>query len=220
MTNAQTPAMSTVAERLHEIAHRDSASKVTVSAEDLRQLLAEKSHSGVSAMQAQLDQAIHQMQQLGQTLGECIAKAGITNPEFSLSGPELLFFGEDLKTHIAQTQQGQDSFNAVITYVLANPCESPMEFLRAWNSGEYESLRKEWPDAPDEIYIGADTLHPNTVGYDNDRTQAGKPFEVLRLLHECKARLTDQLHPAGSIVAEIETFLLNHPIQANSEKPE
>ena len=32
-------------------------------------------------------------------------------------------------------------------------------FLRLWNEGEFDIIRKEWPDAPEEVFIGAE------VGY-------------------------------------------------------
>lgn len=54
--------------------------------------------------------------------------------------------------------RGQESYNAVISYMLgAGSMESPMEFLRCWNEGNFSSLREEWPDAPPEIYY-ADPL--------------------------------------------------------------
>jgi hypothetical protein len=51
-----------------------------------------------------------------------------------------------------------DAAVAAIGYVLDHPCESPMEFLRCWNEGNFEALRKEWPDVPVEVFIGADPL--------------------------------------------------------------
>lgn len=48
---------------------------------------------------------------------------------------------------------------AVIAYALANPCESPLDFLRCWNSGDFEALRQEWDNVPEEVFIGADPLH-------------------------------------------------------------
>lgn len=35
---------------------------------------------------------------------------------------------------------------------------SGMDFLRLWNEGSFETLREWWPEAPDEVYIGADPL--------------------------------------------------------------
>lgn len=55
--------------------------------------------------------------------------------------------------------KGEEAYNAVITYMLGKGfMESPMEFLRCWNEGDFDSLREEWPDAPPEIYY-ADPLN-------------------------------------------------------------
>lgn len=57
-----------------------------------------------------------------------------------------------------------DAAVAAIAYVLEHPCESPMEFLRCWNEGDFEALRTEWPDVPAEVFIGADPLHQQSGG--------------------------------------------------------
>lgn len=31
-------------------------------------------------------------------------------------------------------------------------------FLRCWLEGDFAAIRKEWPDAPEELFIGADPL--------------------------------------------------------------
>lgn len=50
-------------------------------------------------------------------------------------------------------------WNAVIGYMLGKGyCEEPLEFLRCWNEGNFDALREEWPDAPEEIYL-ADPLY-------------------------------------------------------------
>ena len=50
------------------------------------------------------------------------------------------------------------SYNAVISYMLGDGrMEEPMEFLRCWNEGNFAALRREWPEAPEEIYL-ADPL--------------------------------------------------------------
>lgn len=46
---------------------------------------------------------------------------------------------------------------AAIQYVLDNPYEEPLEFLRAWMYGDFDVLRNEWPDVPDSVFIGADS---------------------------------------------------------------
>lgn len=40
----------------------------------------------------------------------------------------------------------------------AGPCK---DFLILWNHGDFDLIRKVWPDAPDEVYIGADPLFEN-----------------------------------------------------------
>ncbi|CAI8952293.1 hypothetical protein [Pseudomonas soli] len=57
-----------------------------------------------------------------------------------------------------------DAAVAAIAYVLEHPCESPMEFLRCWNEGNFETLRMEWPDAPADVFIGADSLIQQSGG--------------------------------------------------------
>lgn len=49
-----------------------------------------------------------------------------------------------------------DPAAAAIGYALQT--EEPLEFLRLWNEGNFEAIRREWPGAPDDIYIGADPL--------------------------------------------------------------
>lgn len=55
---------------------------------------------------AATSEAEHHAQLLGQALGECIVAAGITRPDASLSGPELLMFAEDLKRHLTAQAAG------------------------------------------------------------------------------------------------------------------
>ncbi|XXF10171.1 phosphohydrolase [Pseudomonas sp. D2-3] len=59
---------------------------------------------------------------------------------------------------LLETQRGEAAYNAVIDYMLnAGRAEEPMEFLRNWNEGNFDALRREWPDAPIAIYY-ADVL--------------------------------------------------------------
>lgn len=53
---------------------------------------------------------------------------------------------------------------AAIAYALNRRTEDPMQFLRLWNEGEFDVLRSEWPDAPDEVYLGADPLFNSEEG--------------------------------------------------------
>lgn len=51
---------------------------------------------------------------------------------------------------------------AAIAFALQRRTEEPIEFLRCWFEGNFDSIRKEWPDAPEAVFIGADPLHPLT----------------------------------------------------------
>lgn len=53
---------------------------------------------------------------------------------------------------------------AAIQYAL-DQCDGTgdsMDFLRYWNEGEFDILRRNWEDIPDAVFIGADPLHPGT----------------------------------------------------------
>jgi len=50
-----------------------------------------------------------------------------------------------------------DAAVAAIQFALDN--DEGMEFLRLWNQGDFDVLRSNWPEAPEEVYIGADPLH-------------------------------------------------------------
>lgn len=45
---------------------------------------------------------------------------------------------------------------AAIQFALNDP--EGMTFLRLWNEGEFDTIRREWPDAPSVVYVGADPL--------------------------------------------------------------
>jgi hypothetical protein len=134
---------------------QSSTGPISVDANDLRLLL--EANAGLE----------HQGHLLAQALGKCIVQAGIVAPDTPMTGPQLIHHSRDLRVHIAQMEQGQNGYNALITYILENQCESPFEFLRCWNDADFDSLRNEWPDAPEEIYFGADAQHPKHIGYES-----------------------------------------------------
>lgn len=60
---------------------------------------------------------------------------------------------------LEELRRSEKCFNAVINHVLGKGyMESPLEFLRCWAEGDFDSLRNEWPDAPKDIYL-ADPLY-------------------------------------------------------------
>ena len=75
----------------------------------------------------------------------------------------------DLHPRFAEPVAGElqelpaDPAVAAIAYALDLRTEEPMEFLRLWNQGDFEECREGWPDAPAEVYIGADLLFVPTA---------------------------------------------------------
>lgn len=46
---------------------------------------------------------------------------------------------------------------AAIEYALSKDCHgSEREFLNCWLHGEFDAIRREWENVPDEVFIGAD----------------------------------------------------------------
>lgn len=58
-------------------------------------------------------------------------------------------------------QAGQSAAVAAIEFAL-QPDSDGLEFLRAWFHGDFDAIRKEWPEAPEAVFVGADPLHPAT----------------------------------------------------------
>lgn len=50
---------------------------------------------------------------------------------------------------------------AAIQYALED--DDGIDFLRYWNQGEFDVLRRNWENIPEEVFIGADPLHPKTA---------------------------------------------------------
>lgn len=49
---------------------------------------------------------------------------------------------------------------AVIQYITSDNVDGDqdaMEFLNYWNEGEFDILRRNWDNIPDEVFIGADS---------------------------------------------------------------
>jgi len=59
----------------------------------------------------------------------------------------------------AEEEQSCDAAVAAIAFTLDYQTECPMDFLRCWNDGDFDAIREEWPEAPEEVFIGADPLH-------------------------------------------------------------
>ena len=208
--------------RLQKAAAYDDTADVFVRVDDLRLLLAAVAQgkgwdtdpldtkNGLpgdkEAMIADLE---HQNLALAQSLGECIVAAGIIQEDAALTGPQLLMFARDLKEHVTSFGQSQTAYNAVISHILANPCDSPLEFLRCWNQGDFDVLREEWPEASEDIYL-ADPLNPKFQGLDASSVDA-QSAEAL-LLERCKEVISAS-NPDGqaaSLLESLTPFIADH----------
>lgn len=61
----------------------------------------------------------------------------------------------------ARASKKDDAAVAAIRFALRRECESPIEFLRCWFEGDFAAIRREWPESPDGIFVGADPLSPD-----------------------------------------------------------
>jgi hypothetical protein len=89
--------------------------------------------------------------------------------DVGIHDPTLITFTKAGETDVDQRCEAAlkiapelDEFNgdaavAAIKFALNN--DDGMGFLQYWNQGDFDVCRSEWPEAPDEVYIGADPLH-------------------------------------------------------------
>lgn len=55
-------------------------------------------------------------------------------------------------------------FNAAINYALkCGSGDGGLEFLACWREGNFDAIRKEWPDAPSAVFEGAETAKKGGV---------------------------------------------------------
>ncbi len=88
--------------------------------------------------------------------------------------PSLVSAWWGWKTHAALARQqaksgpvANDAAVAAIHYALKHHMDDPIQFLHCWNEGNFDALRREWEGVPEEVFIGADPLHPATCRDDN-----------------------------------------------------
>lgn len=60
--------------------------------------------------------------------------------------------GKSLNEQLQAAQAENNTWRALCEFLLS--AEEPMAFLRAWNEGNFEACRREWPEAPPEVYPG------------------------------------------------------------------
>lgn len=66
---------------------------------------------------------------------------------------------------------------AVAAILYALEADEGFEFLSYWNEGEFDICRRNWPDAPEEVYIGADPMHPKTMQMLSEQSEP-KPIDI------------------------------------------
>lgn len=65
---------------------------------------------------------------------------------------------------MASVNEGQDDFDmappalAAIRFALQLKGNG-LAFLRAWDNGEFDDIRENWPDAPEAVFLGVDIFH-------------------------------------------------------------
>ena len=52
---------------------------------------------------------------------------------------------------------------AIAAMKFALEAEEGMAFLRCWMHGDFKAIRKEWPEAPEAVFVGADPAHDAAV---------------------------------------------------------
>ncbi|MDR6500339.1 hypothetical protein J2785_003495 [Burkholderia ambifaria] len=73
---------------------------------------------------------------------------------------DMIAFARRVPELQSASAQINDASVAAIQYAL--DAEEGFEWLALWNEGEFDRCRRSWPDAPEECYIGADPMHPET----------------------------------------------------------
>lgn len=51
------------------------------------------------------------------------------------------------------------SDSAVEAIKFALKTDEDLHFLKCWLHGDFDAIRKEWPEAPDSVFITADPQH-------------------------------------------------------------
>ena len=82
------------------------------------------------------------------------------NLTINIDNKDVQAIVEQALEQIEYLQDSEACFQSVISYML-DKCDGAydaMDFLRCWNEGDFDILRKEWENVPDEVFW-ADPLH-------------------------------------------------------------
>ena len=53
-------------------------------------------------------------------------------------------------------EQGCGAAVAAIQFAISN--SEGIAFLRCWNEGDFEAIRRDWPEAPEDVFLGLETF--------------------------------------------------------------
>ncbi|WP_218192157.1 phosphohydrolase [Pseudomonas sp. Irchel 3A5] len=108
-------------------------------------------HMLASPEQADPEQALKKLDKVAWLLAEGVLMLNEQNPDHSD------WVAEAKNALATLTHHAPDPATAAIEFALED--EDGLNFLRLWNEGSFDSIREHWPDAPEEVFIGADPLH-------------------------------------------------------------
>ena len=105
---------------------------------------------------------------------------------------------------------------AVAAIAFALEDDDGIEFLRYWNEGEFDILRRNWPDAPEEVYIDADHTHPQSaplgdriyVRMDDPQTDAEKLANAILIEADARGALKTPIFSGGAATVNTLTSLV------------
>lgn len=85
-----------------------------------------------------------------------------------------------------------DAAVAAIEYALG--ADEGMEFLRSWMQGDFDVVRAEWPDCPEEVFNGAEVKRGEAMFFKARATSVDCPYcqhEHLDLLGDPRGKSID-----------------------------
>ena len=96
------------------------------------------------------------LRKMGNSQGVLIPKAIVTQLGIT---DELEMTVEDNAIVLRKPRQAERQDAAVAAIAFSLKTDEGTEFLRCWFHGNFEAIRREWPDAPEAVLVGADPLH-------------------------------------------------------------
>lgn len=98
------------------------------------------------------------LRKMGNSQGVLIPKAIVEQLGIQLLD-ELDMAVEDGAIVLRKPSQEVSSDAAVAAIEFAMQTDDGMNFLRCWMQGKFDAIRKEWPEAPEAVFVGADSLY-------------------------------------------------------------